>query len=199
MTDPEPIEPLESVLGRGIRLAGTLTTLNRIGPRPVRMIEASLGFTPGALGGGYHILLLKEPLRHSDYRIVGQDQPAGSVISPNRRPGSLDDIVADTGGRQRLAAAPPPRPCGVIAGPMRLAMVVPIDRKGGGRDPVQRRSGGGAEAIELKTAKGFLIAAQVRSDGTVETPYFTLSLSEELAPEDLTANLNRISQYLAFA
>ncbi|MEN3792669.1 hypothetical protein [Fulvimarina sp. MAC3] len=199
MTDPEPIEPMESVVGRGIRLTGTLTTLNRIGPRPVRMIEASLGFTPGALSGGYHILLLKEPLRSSDYQTIGQDQPAGSVISPTRRPGSLDDIVADTGGRQRVIGAAAPRPAAVIAGPMRLAMVVPSDRKGGGRDPVQRRSGGGAETIDLKAAKGFLIAAHVRSDGTVETPYFTISLSEELPQEELAGNLNQISQYLAYA
>ena len=196
----DDVEQTHSPVGLGVRLAGDLTTLNRIGPRPTRMIEGSLGFPPGSLRAGYFILLLKEPLRSVDFEMSTSERAGKSEEpakpAPKARPQSLDDVVIDHRARRSLLPARRTPPSGVIAGPMRLAII--LDSNGQARDRGDRPHSVGVQNDRtiLTVPKTFLVAAAMRVDGTILTPNFTISLSENLPPDELAANLSRVHRFL---
>ena len=75
----------ELVVGTVTEIGGSITTLNAIWPGAERETEKQLGYQPGRLSRGYHILLLNVSLTASDFQLFGTTlRSDGRVGLPSR-------------------------------------------------------------------------------------------------------------------
>ncbi|WP_394887169.1 hypothetical protein ACG873_20595 [Mesorhizobium sp. AaZ16] len=87
-----------------------------------------------------------------------------------------------------------------IVGSNRIAKVRPVTRHDANMPPdLQYPMGGGGLQWTLVKKKKFLVAMEVRPDGTAITPSFTVALSENQPAQQLYANRHKIAAYLQSA
>jgi hypothetical protein len=182
--------------------------LNWIGPRPPAAVERALGFQAGRLIAGYWLLLLKELLRPDDFEFAGttlrsggrSGLPAANAAADALRARVHDQVRIERGGAGYEALQRKVLSSVAISGPQRIAKVIAARQHDPALAPdLQYPPGGGALQWKLVKKKSFLVAMEVRSDGTAITPAFTVSLAEGQPGPQLYANRRRIAQYLAAA
>lgn len=187
---------------------GDVTTLNWIGPRPLRAIETALGFGAGRLSAGYWVLVLKERLQPEDFELSGNTLrsrgrlglPAGGTAEDNNRARVHDQIMAARGAAGYRALQQQLIGSIQIVGLNRIAKVRPVTRHDDNMPPdLQYPMGGGAPQWTLVKKKKFLVAMEMRPDGTAITPSFTVMLSENQPAQQLYANRSRVAAYLQSA
>jgi hypothetical protein len=195
-------------VGSTEQIAGDVTTLNWIGPRPPAVVERALGFQPGRLAAGYVVLLLKEALRPEDFEFAGTTlrsggrlgAPAATAAADAHRPRVHDRIGMERGIAGYKALQMQVLKSVAIFGPQRIAKVIAVTPHRPDLAPdLQYPPGGGGLQWTLVRKKRFLVALAVRPDGEAVTPAFTVSLADGQPGVRLYENRARIAQYLAAA
>ena len=83
--------------GQHIKADGNITTLKAVGARPSSMLETGIGFGPGRLAAGYHILLVAQQLTPQDFEFAGTTGQSGG------RSGLPKDTSAEDRRRPRIS------------------------------------------------------------------------------------------------
>jgi hypothetical protein len=197
-------------VGTLLALSGDVTTLNWIGPRPPRDVEINLGFGAGRLAQGYWIAVLKEPLLPDDFVFGGTTMrsggrfglPASNAADDALRPRVHDQVMAERGPagyhqlQMRALASV------AIAGPNRIAKVLPVTPHDPALAPdLQYPMGGGGLqwTIDRAHKKNFLIALHVDPAGMADAGAFRVSLADGQPFQQLYDARARVARHLASA
>ncbi len=186
---------------------GDVTTLNWIGARPPRAIEAGLGYGPGRLARGYRILLLKQPISPEDFNFAGTTMRSGGRVGlPKATAGAdqarariHDQIVSErgVGGYAELQRAALREIA--YTGPRRIAKVLPVTDHDDAMSPkMQYPMGGGGLQWRLVQPRNFLIACFVGPNLLAQTPRFSVDLGETHGAR-LYENRAKLMRYLETA
>jgi len=178
----------ELKVGNVVGLSGNVTTLIFIKPGHERGMEHDLGYGEGRLSQGYFIALLRQPLAVRDFKLAGYSyfsggrigKPANTAAKDKLREHLQDSVLREHGLDGALQMKRIAQKGMAATGRSRIAKVLPMVRHNPTMSPAEQYPvGRGVPQFELVRERRFLVAAEVKPDGTVITPDFQVSVSEQ--------------------
>src|SRR5271166_2098752 len=152
------------MLGAAYTTKGFVTKALYLRSQPSAELERRLGFAPGRLGRGWWLLFLEDMPTAGDFEFRGYTQMSGGIQMGHLNPGGLNAeqrLRQDGYDVSRLKAmriADTLR----IAGPERLAKVIPNDPDGGpGPVPIPYPPGSGVPQWELVRPMIFRVVSMI--------------------------------------
>ncbi|KAA5607503.1 hypothetical protein F1188_01695 [Roseospira marina] len=162
-------------LGAVVPFDGNVTCLVRVRPGDEDEMEEKLGFREGHLAGGYFVLLMRQFFTCDDFRLAGYTYFTGRRMGralpagPNDtlRTHMYDQVMKAHGLDGVHAFQDLARKGQIVTGRKRIAKIVPAVKEDAGGDRKDLHPPGrGVPQFELARKRAFLVALEVKADGT---------------------------------